>query len=264
MYDHLKTGNQVGITIAKCINHAFDGDIEEAANELANAVTELVKIKSEATRQRATHYAVEVARAWLDLDDGLYPVIEGTRAVEPFWRPRVPKVVTLDEQVSLYSAGVALAKALSYACNGKPLEAKATFPLAIAQLNQLPTTGDRFDACDYALQIADRGWEAVAVQAWQDLIDATEHANEIYADLAFSHMVVAVEDLAAIVDPQERAMAVEFARQRVIAVQGNKFQEAAPFFVQIFGQQEGWNATQKAVFSALVQPKEVTPARLPG
>lgn len=264
MYDHLKTGNQVGITIAKCINHAFDGDIEEAANELVNAVTELVKIKSEATRQRATQYAVEVAKAWLDLDDGLYPVIEGTRAVEPFWRPRVPKVVTLDEQVSLYSAGVVLAKVLSYACNGKPLEAKATFPLAVSQLTQLPTTGDRFDACDYALQIADRGWEAVAVQAWQDLIDATEHANETYADLALSHMVVAVEDLAAIADPHERASAVEFARQRVIAVMGERYQDVSPFFIQVVGQQEGWNATQKAVFSALVQPKKVTPARLPG
>jgi len=253
MYDHLKTGNEVGITIAKCINHAFDGDIEDAANELENAVTELAKIKREATRQRATQYAVEVAKAWLGLNDGLYPVIEGTRAVEPFWRPRVPKVVTLDEQVSLYSAGVVLAKALSYACNGKPLEAKAAFPVAVAQLNQLPTTGDRFDACDYALQIADRGWEAVAVQAWQDLIDATEHANETYADLAFSHLVVAVEDLAAIADPQDRVMAVEFARQRVEAVMGAKYRDATPFFVRIVGQQEGWSTQQKSVFCALAK-----------
>jgi len=264
MYDHLKIGNEFGIAIAKSLNTACDGDVRSAFYELTETVFEMLNVRSEGTRLRAGQYSFEVAGAWLGIDRGCYPVIEGTRAVEIFWRSRIPNDDTEEEQASLYSAGVVLAKALSYACNGKSVEAKTTFPLAVAQLNQLPTTGDRFDACDYALQIADRGWEAVAVQAWQDLIDATEHANEIYADLAFSHMVVAVEDLAAIADPRDRAMAVEFARQRVSAVMGDKYQDASPFFVQIVGQQEGWSATQKAVFSALVQPREVTPARLPG
>lgn len=264
MYDHLKTGNEVGITIAKCINHAFDGDIEEAANELVNAVTELVKIKSEATRQRATQYAVEVARAWLDLDDGLYPVIEGTRAVEPFWRPRVPKVVTLDEQVSLYSAGVVLAKALSYACNGKPLEAKATFPLAVAQLNLLPDISDRFDACELGVGITDHGWHGIALQAWQDMIDASINANDMAADLAKSHLFQAIDDLAAIQDQHERALAVEFVQQRTEAVMALKFYEAIPFFKTLFEEQSYWNSEQRSVFGALVQPKEVTPACLPG
>lgn len=264
MYDHLSIGNQAGITIAKCLNFAFDGDIERAAEEMANAVTDLVRINDEGTRQRATKYAVEVAKAWLDLDDGLYPVIEGTRAVEPFWKPRVKKDVTVGDQASLFSAGVVLAKAISYACNGKPMEAKATFPAAVAQLSLLPTPSDRFDACDYALQIADRGWEAVAVQAWQDLIDATQNANDTYADLAFCHLGVAVEDLSAIENPHERRMAVEFSRQRVESVMGQQYQDAIPFFIQITGDQQYWNQTQKSVFSDLVLPKQSSRAPLHG
>lgn len=255
MYQHLKPGNEAGIAIAKCINLAFDGNIEKAANELCEAVQKLVSIRCIHSRQRATDYAVEVAGCWLDLTDDVFPIVEATRSADPFWLPRKPKKTSPEEAASLVTAGAALAKALSQACNGKPSDAVASFPKAVSLLSQLSSVGERFDAADYALQIADRGYEAIATQAWQDLVDAANLIDENTMDLAFSHLVQAIDDLASIPDECERAKAVAMARQQSERVLGQRFQDSLagirPLLVEAGF--ENWQGRFREVYVGLIE-----------
>lgn len=206
--------------IAAHSNIAFDGNVIGGYLRGWEGINKLLSIEDKDQRLIAAKKAYQDGLYWLHAQEHINPDISVVQNSDPFW---VSRKIKVDGPATFPEAGQWLAKAFSLLCQAKNAQATLAFHSAMAALNRLPDYDTRHDALSYAQQLMPLGLNAIATHAADDILDAFKCKPDIEADMAFAHLIQAIDSLASIPEPDERAQAVELARQRVHIGNGQLF-----------------------------------------
>jgi hypothetical protein len=219
--DHvISIGKEASVDIAAHSNIAFDGNVFAGYQRGWEGINKLLAIENKEQRLKAANVAYQDGLYWLHAQEHINPDISYVQNADPFWASRKIK---REGDATFPAAGQLLAKVFSLLCQAKNAQATVAFHSAMAALNRLPDYDTRHDALSYAHQLMPLGLNAIATHAADDILDAFRCKPEIEGDIAFAHIIQAIDSLASVQEPDERTQAIDMARQKVHLCNGPQF-----------------------------------------